>query len=650
MKIRQRTLVNNLMVGLIPLLLLTIIMSLVNYKRDSQYIKQRLLNYILQFKEDLDRTLEKYRDFSYFISHQEVKLIRENGNWTIRESERGPLLVNRYNLRIYEIFLKNQSVHQNIYDSKDKMFLIGPQMADLIWSRLNQPIHTRVFNSSFTSLVSNIIVFHNCSILTDPVNEKKIGFSAISTPLDREYFDDYFVHDSMVIYFIQSSKGLFFSENIMPDQNTDIQITDMFRQNPRGYHLININNKKYYILRDAFVTLTGGDMSTTPQSQTYVGAMIDSSLLNRELSQFQIAALSSLLVSVVLLIFIAAAYSRKLTRPISNLQEQIRMFDKYQEPMFAPRVKSNDEINDLHKSFSKMSAHILIKNAEIENEKNKLNQQNQTMLAELEIARGIQASLLPQTSPNRQISYFYRPMLQVGGDYFDFIDLPAGKIGFFISDVSGHGVPAALITAMLKSFILQNRKIADSPSLFLYHLNQFLFNQTGGNFVTVLYGVFDPYLLEFTYANAGHHHPMILRGDAIITPYSPNRRLPLGVMSNRELTLSGKEFLDTRIQFQAGDYCLMFTDGLTEAVNYNESRMHPYQQQEEFGDQELCRSIQRFLKDSEPQDLIKNIVDDLELFRGIDQYDDDVCIISLKIETQQTPFTLESTVLDNKPE
>lgn len=646
MKIQKRTLVNNLIVGLIPLLVLTIIMASINLGRDRQYISSRMTAYLEQFQSELDINLQKYRDYAYFIANQDLSISYSSGKPRLVLGTRSPVYANRFNVRSFEIFLADRSQHRNFYSWQDSIYSLPEDDASRLWDKLQLPLYTRLFTLSQPGLVSNVLVFYNCAILTTPGSERKIGFATVITPLDGEYFSTYFSHDPFVIYYIRTPGGLLFSR----DPGSGPSLSEyLLAQAPfdQKYREFRLQKTRYLAAEKSLVKLSmiQPDGSVT-ESLTRVGALIDREHLNKDLSQFHVAVLVSLLVSVVFLVVIAFWYARRLTLPIQKLQEQIRMFDKYQEPMFVPRSQGGDEILELHRSFAKMSAHILIKNAELENEKNKLHLQNQSIQAELEIARGIQNSLLPQSSPNPQIAYFYHPMQQVGGDYFDFITLPAGKIGFFVSDVSGHGVPAALITAMLKSFIIQNKNIADLPSLLMYHLNHFLFNQTGGNFVTVLYGVFDPYLLEFTYANAGHIHPLILRKGGIITPLAMNRRLPLGVLSNQDLSLMNKEFLDHRIQFMPGDYCLMFTDGLLEAVNFEESRMHPFTPQEEFGDKELFLSIMRFFEDPEGSDLIGRIVNDLEMFRGINQFDDDVCLISLKVESQQTPFTLKPNQID----
>ena len=146
------------------------------------------------------------------------------------------------------------------------------------------------------------------------------------------------------------------------------------------------------------------------------------------------------------------------------------------------------------------------RNLELVTERNELKVKNEAIEAQLDLARKIQMKLVPSSVPDKRIAFFYKPMEKVGGDFFDFIKLPSpDKIGLFISDVSGHGVPAALITSMLKGAILQRDDLLEDPASLLMNLNEFLISQSGGNFVTALYGIYNFSDRTFSYANAGHN-------------------------------------------------------------------------------------------------------------------------------------------------
>ncbi len=175
---------------------------------------------------------------------------------------------------------------------------------------------------------------------------------------------------------------------------------------------------------------------------------------------------------------------------------------------------------------------------ELNEERDRLKLRNDTIEEELAMARKIQQQLVPDASPVPYLHAIYKSMESVGGDFFDFIRFrDSRRLGIFISDVTGHGVPAALITSMIKSMILQAGSHRADPAEFLSYLNGLLVHRTGGNFVTAFYGVFDPDRRTITYSNAGHYPPYLADGDGVVTleggkasrwPFSTTRNwLPL---------------------------------------------------------------------------------------------------------------------------
>ncbi|HOG64474.1 MAG TPA: SpoIIE family protein phosphatase, partial [Spirochaetota bacterium] len=117
-------------------------------------------------------------------------------------------------------------------------------------------------------------------------------------------------------------------------------------------------------------------------------------------------------------------------------------------------------------------------------ERNKLREKNERMQSELEMARRIQLQLVPAVGPVKGLAFEYRPMTIIGGDFYDFVTFVGRplEIGIFISDVSGHGVPAALIASMLKSTLLQSVDILDDPPALMTRLNDTLVSKTNDNF------------------------------------------------------------------------------------------------------------------------------------------------------------------------
>lgn len=202
---------------------------------------------------------------------------------------------------------------------------------------------------------------------------------------------------------------------------------------------------------------------------------------------------------------------------------------------------------------------------ELEEEKNILRDKGAVMDEELKMARSIQRGLIPVQSPFSNIAFYYRPMKRVGGDFFDFIKMREDSIGILISDVSGHGVPAALITSMLKSFVLQSGEKKQNPEQLMTYLNDSLINYTSGNFITAFYCIYNPGERNFIYCNAGHPLPYIISDHGVEQVSSANRMMPLAVFKSEELEEYNKKFHNSLITLNPGERLLLFTDGLIEA-------------------------------------------------------------------------------------
>ncbi len=268
-----------------------------------------------------------------------------------------------------------------------------------------------------------------------------------------------------------------------------------------------------------------------------------------------------------------------------------------------------------------------IRTTELEIERNRLKNQYAVMQDELNLARRIQMQFIPSSAPEH-IAFHYRPMYQIGGDYFDFIRYSDGRIGIFISDVSGHGVPAAFVTSMIKSFTLEHMERFREPSDFLMELNDFLLPITAGNFITAFYGIYDPRDKSLVYSNAGHNPPLLIAGDSISTIYVKNG-FPLAVVKSNEMVSMKKNYHDNRLVLKQKDKAFFYTDGLTEAVSVYQADVSNPAWVSDFESMGLIPTL-RETKDSDAKDLVKKMMERLTQFRGADVFDDDVCLICLE--------------------
>jgi serine phosphatase RsbU (regulator of sigma subunit) len=179
---------------------------------------------------------------------------------------------------------------------------------------------------------------------------------------------------------------------------------------------------------------------------------------------------------------------------------------------------------------------------------------------EMRVARRIQQASLPMEVPELEgweISPLYRPAREVGGDFYDFFELPDGRLGLVVGDATGKGVPAALVMASARSMLRAVAQASNSPGDVLRRVNDALVTDIPANmFVTCFYAILDPKSGSLTYANAGHDVPYLHRsGDA---KELRARGMPLGLMP-------GMSYEEKETILQAGDSAVLYSDGLVEA-------------------------------------------------------------------------------------
>jgi sigma-B regulation protein RsbU (phosphoserine phosphatase) len=200
---------------------------------------------------------------------------------------------------------------------------------------------------------------------------------------------------------------------------------------------------------------------------------------------------------------------------------------------------------------------------------------------ELQDATDIQRSLLPAQLPRLSgcdIQFFWNPAKEVGGDYFDAIQLTDSAAAFCIADVSGKGLPAALLMSNMQASVRSLAHSTSSPAEMLRRLNRVaLENARSERFTTMFYGVLDSARQLVRYSNAGHVPPILIRRDGAVERLSEGGMV-LGVFAHTD-------YQEAEIQFSSGDRLVLITDGITEAMNYS---------QEEFGEERLLEALREY--------------------------------------------------------
>lgn len=235
---------------------------------------------------------------------------------------------------------------------------------------------------------------------------------------------------------------------------------------------------------------------------------------------------------------------------------------------------------------------------------------------ELEIAREVQERLFPQEAPP-VIGLDYagkcRPAATIGGDYYDFLPLAGSRLAFAIGDVSGKGIPAALLMASLRAS-LHALAIAQSGDIaaLMANLNQLIYDASASDrFASLWYGVFDPSTQSFQYVNAGHNPPILIRGVSGDIIRLQEGGLMLG-------GFRAARYQQGSVTLAPGDTVILFTDGVTEAMNPTG---------DDFGEKRLVAEV-RGAAGLPAMQLLDRLLGALDAFTaGAPQYDDTTLVV-----------------------
>src|SRR5215211_7229703 len=235
---------------------------------------------------------------------------------------------------------------------------------------------------------------------------------------------------------------------------------------------------------------------------------------------------------------------------------------------------------------------------------------------ELSMARDIQQALLPKGLPQLEdwkISHHYQPAKEVGGDFYDFLELEDGRLGLVVGDATGHGMPAALVMATTRGMLRAVVQSLESPGEVLARVNEALVAEIPpSTFVTCFYGVLDPKSGRFLYANAGQSLPCRRHNGQAEELRA--RGMPLGLMP-------GASYEEKEAVLETGDAALFYSDGLIEAHN---------PQGEMFGTPRLRRLVAE--RAAEEGSLVDFLMDELRSFTGGDgwEQEDDITLVTLR--------------------
>jgi len=275
--------------------------------------------------------------------------------------------------------------------------------------------------------------------------------------------------------------------------------------------------------------------------------------------------------------------------------------------------------------YRSMREHLEARNRVLEEEVKLTSAEVEDQEQELQRALEIQQSFLPKDIPQVpgfEVTGAWQPSRVVGGDYFDVLKLPDGRLGVCIADVSGKGVSAALLMANLQATVRAFAPDSPSPARLCARVNSILCNNIAkGKFVTFFYGVLDSASLTLDFCNAGHLDPMVVSNSGLVRRPAGSGGTVLGLFPDAK-------FEDSRIAMEPGDRLLLFTDGITEAFAPDG---------EEFGEQRVAASARSRPDESAPE-MTSRILSEVRAFCR-EQFNDDATLLTVAVTK---PVTIAS--------
>jgi len=285
---------------------------------------------------------------------------------------------------------------------------------------------------------------------------------------------------------------------------------------------------------------------------------------------------------------------------------------------------SSDEVGEIAQAFSEITDKFR------ESQKNLAEQER--IQNEMQLAQDIQQTLLPAEVPKiegYEISSYYEAAKEVGGDYFDFIEVDKDTLGIVVADVSGKGVPGSLVMTMIRTALRTEARSLKSASEVLARVNEFVVNDMKkGMFVTLFYVIIDSKKRRINYASAGHNPMILYRQGTKKTYYLNPRGFPVGI-SLPDPELFKKSIESDTIQLAEDDILLIYTDGITEAMNNS---------RELFSEERLLDVIRKY-GNLRAQEFIDRLKDEIHSFTEGYEQNDDITVVAIK--ERSTPEKIE---------
>ncbi len=400
------------------------------------------------------------------------------------------------------------------------------------------------------------------------------------------------------------------------------------RKAPGVYEYTMSDGKVVYDIVEAAIQKVSG----VPRRMGTIRLLLDKSVIDGEIVSARRRALW--LLGLVLLIGYSGVFVLVYVTmsPFKKLSAWIRALgrDEAHEEM---EFDSSDEIGEIANAFNEIT------------EKFRKSQENlaeqERLQKEMQVAQEIQQTLLPSAFPEiegYEIASYYEAAKEVGGDYFDFVEVDKDTLGIVVADVSGKGVPGSLIMTMIRTALRTEARGNKNAADVLARVNEFVINDMKrGMFVTIFYIILDSHNRTINYASAGHNPMILYRSETKKSYYLNPRGFPIGI-NLPDNTLFRKSIQSDTLRLREGDNLIIYTDGITEAMNFR---------REKFGEERFLSVIRKYghLK---VDPFVDKISDEIKNFTEGYAQNDDITLVAIreKMRAEDVLFNLRNRMLE----
>ena len=392
----------------------------------------------------------------------------------------------------------------------------------------------------------------------------------------------------------------------------------IYKQNPPE-EIELVNDDKYGYIASAYSPV----FNSNGEPVAVVGVDVYMPDLQANMREFLIIVIAAIILVVLAAILMCFFFvKKKIVNPINKIRDTSkRMVENLEnEESIDVSVKTGNEIEELFDSFKEMYSDV----KDYINKLGAVTAEKERIGAELDVAKHIQASMLPcifPAFPERSEIDIYatmEPAKEVGGDFYDFFMVDDTHLAIVMADVSGKGVPAALFMVIGKTLIKDHTTPGRDLGKVFTEVNQLLCESNSEElFITAFEGVLDLVTGEFVYVNAGHEMPFICKAGGNFESYKIRAAFVLAGME-------GMKYRAGSMMLEPGDKIFQYTDGVTEATNVNN----------ELYGMERLGTILNKVKNGTPHDILPAVKRDIDEFVGEAPQFDDITMLCLEYKTK----------------